>query len=74
MKEGKTKSFFKRLLEKLWEREDKLIFGNLFLIIGSIFIANGIDIISPIKNGWLFIGLGFILIVNAVMLLIKGEK
>ena len=50
------KSFWHRL----WESEDNQIFGELFLIAGSVMVTKALDQILPNTIKWLiYLGIGF---------------
>jgi len=65
-KKGK-RTFWKRL----WESEDNHIFGELFLIIGSVLLARFIEQILPELGKWIYLGIGFLFVLWGVKLLRK---
>lgn len=62
----KSKKF---VLSKIWEPEDSQIFGELFLIIASIFLSIFIEKAFPDLSRWWYLGLAFLLVLFGVKLL-----
>lgn len=57
---------------KLWEKEDNHVFGELFLIIGSVFVTKSIEQFFPNLSKWLYLGFGFLFVLWGVKLLRRG--
>jgi len=59
--------------EKIWGCEDSLLFGEIFLIIGSILIANFIEQIFFNISKWICLIFGFLFIFYRVKLIRKAK-
>lgn len=59
----------KSIWKVLWEPEDSNLFGEIFLIIGAILIAKFIELILPNIGKWLYLGIGFILVLFGIRLI-----
>ena len=53
---------WKKVWNKIWEPEDSHLFGELFVIIGSILIAKFVEQILPNTEKWLYFGVGFLFV------------
>ena len=60
--------------EKIWEPEDSHLFGEIFLIIGSILIAKFIEQIFPIVGKWIYLGIGFLFVLYGIKLIRRANK
>ena len=59
----------KSLWKKIWEPEDSHLFGELFLIIGAIFLTKFIDQFLPNSGKWIYLSFGFIFLLYGIKLI-----
>jgi len=64
----------KSLLSKIWEPEDKWIFGILFIMISFILLQKYLLLILPISwSPWIYIGISFLFLLISIKIL-KPKK
>jgi len=63
----------KSIWKILWEPEDSHLFGEIFLIVGSLLIARFVELILPNVGKWLYLGIGFIFVLFGIKLLRKSN-
>lgn len=59
---------------KIWESEDSHLFGELFIIIATIFLSQSLSNLFPNLSKWLFLGLSFLLLWWGIKLIRKSKN
>lgn len=68
---NKDNYFYKYFFSKVWQKEDKLLFGFLFLIISFILLNKYLFEILPKINSWYYLAIAFLLALFGIKFLIK---
>jgi len=62
----------KNIWQKIWEPEDSHLFGELFIIISAVLLTKFIEGFIPEVSKWLYLGIGFLLLLYGIKLLRKS--